>query len=69
MWLSHCVMSEGQAPMTGLSFIVTLNEQLDDPHEFAAVQVTAVVPVANVLPLAGEQTTVADGVPVEPGAT
>ena len=60
-------MSEGHAPITGLSLIVTPNEQLDDPQEFVAVQVTEVVPVANVEPDAGEQTTDGDGVPVEDG--
>ena len=60
-------MSEGQAPITGLSLIVTLNEHDELPHEFVAVQVTAVVPVLNVEPEAGEHVTVAAGVPVEVG--
>ena len=46
----------------------TLNEQDDDPHEFVAVQVTTVVPFANVLPLAGVQVIVAAGVPVAVGS-
>ena len=60
-------MLEGQEPITGVSLIVTVNEQLDDPHELVAVHVTVVVPVANVEPEAGEHTTVAAGVPVEAG--
>ena len=43
--------------------MVTLNEQEELPHVLEAVQVTDVVPVAKVLPDAGEQTTVAAGVP------
>ena len=61
-------MSSGQEPMTGLSLIVTLNEQVEDPQEFVAVQVTAVVPVEKELPEAGIQTTFAAGVPVAEGA-
>ena len=38
--------------------IVTLNEQLDVPQEFVALQVTAVVPVTNDEPEAGTHTTV-----------
>ena len=53
--------------MTGLSLIVTLKVQVDEPQEFVAVQVTSVVPVTNVDPDAGEQVTVAAGVPVEVG--
>ena len=49
--------------------IVTLNVQVDVPHEFVAVQVTTVVPVANEVPEAGAQTTDAAGVPVAVGAT
>ena len=60
-------MSEGQEPITGDSLIVTLKEQLDDPHEFVAVQVTVVVPVTNVDPEVGEQVTVGVGVPVAVG--
>ena len=51
-------MSLGQAPITGLSLIVTLKVQVDEPQEFVAVQVTVVVPVVNVEPETGEQTTV-----------
>ena len=47
--------------------IVTLNEQDDEPHELVAVHVTAVVPVENEDPEAGEQTTLAAGVPVADG--
>ena len=61
-------MFAGQALITGVSLIVTLNEQLDEPQEFVAVQVTLVVPVANVEPEAGEQDTVAAGVPVAVGS-
>ena len=60
-------MLPGHAAITGDSFIVTLNEQLELPQLFVAVQVTLVVPVANVLPLAGEHTTVGAGVPVAVG--
>ena len=38
--------------------IVTLNEQLEVPQEFVAVQVITVVPVINVEPDAGTQATV-----------
>jgi len=61
------VISEGHEPITGDSLIVTENEQLDVPHELVAVQVTVDVPVMNVEPEAGEQTTVAAGDPVEVG--
>ena len=61
-------MSEGQAPITGLWLIVTENEQLDVPQEFVAVQVTVVVPGANVEPDAGEHTTVAAGIPEDVGS-
>lgn len=60
-------MSEGHAPITGLSFTVTLNEQVDDPQTLLAVHVTAVVPVAKVEPEAGEHVTVAAGNPDENG--
>ena len=62
-------MSDGQAPITGLSLIVTLNEHDELPLAFVAVHVTAVVPVAKVEPDAGTQLTVAAGVPVEDGVT
>jgi hypothetical protein len=61
------VISEGQAPITGLSLIVTLKEHDELPQELVAVHVTAVVPVANVEPDAGTHVTVAAGVPVEVG--
>ena len=61
-------MLEGQALITGVSLIVTLNEHASLPHELVAVQVTLVVPVENVLPEAGEQTTEAAGVPVAVGS-
>ena len=57
------MISEGHALITGVSLIVTLNEQDELPQELVAVQVTDVVPVAKVLPDAGEHTTVAAGVP------
>ena len=62
-WLSHCTISEGQAPMTGLSLIVTLKVQVELEQEFVAVQVTTVVPAENVDPETGEQATVAEGTP------
>ena len=61
-------MSEGHAPITGLSFTVTLKVQVDEPQVFVAVQVTVVVPVENVEPEAGEQDTVGVGVPLAVGA-
>ena len=60
-------MSPGHAPITGLSLIVTLNEQEELPHVFVAVHVTVVVPVMSVAPDAGEHVTVAAGVPVDDG--
>jgi hypothetical protein len=39
----------------------------DEPHEFVAVQVTAVVPLEKVLPLAGTHVILAAGVPVAVG--
>ena len=53
--------------MIGLSLIVTVNEQLEFPHVLDAVQVTVVVPVANVEPDAGTQVTVGAGLPLEVG--
>ena len=55
-------MLDGQAPIIAPSFMVTVNEQLAVPQLFVAVQVTVVVPAANVLPLAGVHITVVDGV-------
>ena len=46
---------------------VTLNVHVDVPQEFVAVHVTIVVPTAKVLPEAGEQFTVGDGVPEAEG--
>jgi len=60
------LMSPGQT-ITGVSLMVTLNEQEDEPQELVAVHVTAVVPVENEDPDAGEQTTFAVGVPVAEG--
>ena len=60
-------MLDGHALITGLSLIVTVNEQLEVPHTLEAVQVTVVVPVENVKPDAGEQTTLAAGLPLEEG--
>src|SRR5689334_13770663 len=62
-------MSEGQAPITGLSLMVTLNVQLlAGAHPLVAVQVTVVVPTLNVEPEEGEHTTVAAGSPVAVGS-
>ena len=60
-------MFEGHAPITGLSLIVTLNEQLDVPHTLDDVQVTVVVPATKAEPDAGTQVTVAAGLPLEVG--
>ena len=59
---------EGHALITGLSFIVTVKEHASLPQELVAVQVTVVVPVANVEPDTGEQTTLGAGVPVAVGS-
>ena len=61
-------MFEGHAVITGVSFIVTVNEQLAVPQVLVAEQVTVVVPAANVEPDAGEQTTDGIGVPVAVGS-
>ena len=53
--------------MTGLSLIVTLNEQDEPPQEFVAVHVTVEVPVGNVEPEGGEQLTAATGNPLAGG--
>ncbi|MCX6275036.1 MAG: hypothetical protein NTV09_07500 [Bacteroidetes bacterium] len=45
-----------------------MNEQLEEPQEFVAVQVTVVVPVAKVEPDAGEHESEAAGVPVAVGS-
>ena len=63
----HVVILAGQAPITGEVFTVTEKEQEELPQEFVAVQVTAVVPVANVEPEAGVQLTVGAGDPVAVG--
>ena len=56
-------MFEGQAPITGLSLIVTVKEQLPVlVASSVAEQVTVVVPVANVLPEAGTQVTAGETV-------
>ena len=60
-------MLAGQALITGDSSMVTVNEQLDEPHVLFAVQITVVVPIAKMAPDAGEQVTVAAGDPVEVG--
>ena len=60
-------MFDGHAPITGLSLMVTVNEQLEVPQRLEAVHVTVVVPVAKVEPDAGEHTTVAVGLPLEVG--
>ena len=49
------VIFAGQAPITGPSLIVTVNEQLAVPQVLVAEQLTVVVPDANVEPEAGEQ--------------
>jgi len=48
-------------------FTVTLNEQLEDPHPFVAVQVTVVVPARKLDPEAGEHDTTGE-VPVAVGS-
>ena len=62
------MISEGHALITGLSLMVIVNEQLDVPQRLDAVQVTVEVPVANVEPDAGEQTTDAVGLPLDVGS-
>ena len=61
-------MFEGQELITGLSLMVTVNEQLDEPQALVAVHVTVVLPVANVEPEAGKQLTVGAGLPVDVGS-
>ena len=61
-------MFNGHEPITGLSFMVTVNEQLEVLQTLDAVQVTVVVPVAKVEPDAGIQVTIADGLPLEVGS-
>ena len=61
-------MLEGHAPITGLSLIVTVKEQLEVLHTLDAVQVTVVVPVAKVEPDAGTHVTAAAGLPLEVGS-
>ena len=68
MFVLQRSISEGQEAITGVSLIVTLNEQLELPHELDAVHVTVVVPVAKEVPLSGEQTTVAAGLAVAVGS-
>ena len=63
----HVVMSEGQEPITGAVFTYTLNEQDELLQSLVAVHVTTVFPALNVLPDAGEQTTVGVGSPVAVG--
>ena len=48
-------MFAGHAAITGLSFTVTLNEQLDEPATLVAVQVTEVVHLHQALHLLQEQ--------------
>ena len=64
----HCAISAGHAPITGALFTNTLNVHEELPHELLAVHVTTVLPAANVLPEAGEQTTVGAGLPLAVGA-
>ena len=56
-------------PVAGTEDVCTSTLKLHDelPQPFTAVQVTAVIPVLNVLPDAGEQFTTAAGVPVADG--
>jgi len=68
MWLSHCVTFGGQALITGVSLIVTVNVQLDSPQELLAVHVTRVCPVLKLDPDAGEHVTVGAGVPIAVGS-
>ncbi len=51
-------------PGFSVSLIVTVNVQLETPHEFVAVAVTVVVPTGKVLPETGEKEIVGAGVPV-----
>ena len=57
----------GHGAICGLSLIVTLNEQLELPHEFVAVHVTEVVPIENVEPDEGTHVTVGVGAPIAVG--
>ncbi len=61
------MISAGQALITGVSLIVTVNEHCEMPHELLAVQITEVVPEANVEPEAGVQDTVGEGDPTAVG--
>ena len=61
-------MSGGHALITGDSLIVTVNVQLETPHELTAEHVTTVCPNENDEPEAGEHVTVGDGVPVAVGS-
>ena len=61
-------MFVGHDPITGVSLIVTVNEQLDDPQELDAVQVTVEIPVGKFDPDAGTHATLADGVPLAVGS-
>ena len=60
----------GQLLIVGgwLSTTTTLNEQLEMPQLFEAVQFTVVVPTGNAVPDAGVHTTVGVGVPDAVGA-
>ena len=65
--LSHCSISEGQAPIAGgsLSTTVTVNEQVAaGGNPLSAVTVTVVVPTGNEVPEFCEYVTVGVGVPV-----
>ena len=66
--MSHWVILEGHALITGDSLIVTLNEHEELPHELVAVQVTVVVPEEKVEPDAGTHTTLGAGVPEAVGS-
>jgi len=67
IWLSHCTIFPGHAPTTGDVLMVTLKEQLTAPLMFDTLQFTGVVPGTKVEPEAGEQSTLGEGLPVEPG--
>ena len=62
------MMFDGHALITGDSFTVTENEHVDTAQLLVALQLTVVVPVANVDPDTGLQITDGAGVPVEEGS-
>ena len=60
-------MLAGHALITGDSFTVTENEHVDAAQLLVALQLTVVVPAANVEPDAGLQMMVGAGEPVDEG--